>query len=137
MFGRNKVSDGREYSWVRDNYQPTEEETKKLLGKREKLFEEVRTNLTTSYSKHAKTYNLRSNAQCATYTAGEKVLKQTSDLSDKGKGFCKKLAPKYEPAVVRKVLGSNTYELEDLSGKRHGVYFANRLKKMHSSHLNK
>ncbi|XP_053691542.1 uncharacterized protein LOC128740057 [Sabethes cyaneus] len=131
VFGRNKVSDGREYSWIRDNYEPSGEEGN-AKEERKKLFEEVKTNLAAAYQKHAKTYNLRSNAQCATYDVGERVWKQTFELSDKGKGFCKKLAPKYEPAVVRKVLGSNTYELEDDAGKRLGVYFANKLKKMHS-----
>ena len=86
----------------------TSEGDSKVPDEREKLFEEVRSNLSAAYQRHAKTYNLRSNTQCASYAVGEKVLKQTFDLSDKGKGFCKKLAPKHEPAVVRKVLGSNT-----------------------------
>ncbi|XP_058827891.1 uncharacterized protein LOC131687820 [Topomyia yanbarensis] len=117
VFGWNKISDGREHGYVRDNYQPSADDDNSVSDRRKKLFEEVRTNLTMAYQKHAKTYNLRSNAKCASYIVGEKVLKQTFDLSDKGKGFCKKLAPKYESAVVRKVLGSNTYELVDLAGK--------------------
>ncbi|KAL9699079.1 hypothetical protein quinque_002520 [Culex quinquefasciatus] len=125
------VSDGREYSWIRDNYEPNDDD-KNVPEQKKKLFEEIKTNLTAAYQRHAKTYNLRTNANCPKYTVGEKVLKQTFDLSDKGKGFCKKLAPKYEPAVVRKVLGKNTYELEDLDGKRFGVYFTNRLKKWHT-----
>ncbi|XP_039435333.1 uncharacterized protein LOC120417379 [Culex pipiens pallens] len=131
VFGRNKVSDGREYSWIRDNYEPSDDD-KDVPEQKKKLFEEIKKNLTAAYQRHAKTYNLRTNANCPKYTVGEKVLKQTFDLSDKGKGFCKKLAPKYEPAVVRKVLGKNTYELEDLDGKRFGVYFTNRLKKWHT-----
>ncbi|KAL9699012.1 hypothetical protein quinque_002453 [Culex quinquefasciatus] len=125
------VSDGREYSWIRDNYEPSDDD-KDVPEQKKKLFEEIKKNLTAAYQRHAKTYNLRTNANCPKYTVGEKVLKQTFDLSDKGKGFCKKLAPKYEPAVVRKVLGKNTYELEDLDGKRFGVYFTNRLKKWHT-----
>ncbi|KAL9707905.1 hypothetical protein quinque_011423 [Culex quinquefasciatus] len=131
VFGRNKVSDGREYSWIRDNYEPSDDD-KDVPEQKKKLFEEIKKNLTAAYQRHAKTYNLRTNANCPKYTVGEKVLKQTFDLSDKGKGFCKKLAPKYEPAFVRKVLGKNTYELEDLDGKRFGVYFTNRLKKWHT-----
>ncbi|XP_062556949.1 uncharacterized protein LOC134221780 [Armigeres subalbatus] len=126
VFGRNQVSDGMEYSRMRDNYNSKDDD------RRKKLFEEIRTNLSAAYKRHAKAYNLRSNPSCPAYREGERVLKQTFELSDKGKGFCKKLAPKYEPAVVRKVLGTNTYELEDDSGKRIGVYFANRLKKLHS-----
>ncbi|KAL9705774.1 hypothetical protein quinque_009292 [Culex quinquefasciatus] len=125
------LSDGREYSWIRDNYEPSDDD-KDVPEQKKKLFEEIKTNLTAAYKRHAKTYNLRTNANCPKYTVGEKVQKQTFDLSDKGKGFCKKLAPKYEPAVVRKVLGKNTYELEDLDGKRFGIYFTNRLKKWHT-----
>lgn len=134
VFGRNQVSDGREYGRIRDHYESKENEVENTVSdRRQKLFTEIRNNLSAAYKRHAKTYNLRSNPSCPSYVVGEKVLKQTFDLSDKGKGFCKKLAPKFEPAVVRKVLGTNTYELEDESGKRIGVYFANRLKKLHSA----
>ncbi|KAL9698550.1 hypothetical protein quinque_001991 [Culex quinquefasciatus] len=92
------------YSWIRDNYEPSDND-KDVPEQKKKLFEEIKKNLTAAYQRHAKTYNLRTNANCPKYTVGEKVQKQTFDLSDKGKGFCKKLAPKYEPAVVRKVLG--------------------------------
>ena len=54
-----------------------------------------------------KQYNLRSNPDCPTYEVGENVLKRTFDLSDKAKGFCAKLAPKFELAVVRKKLGKH------------------------------
>lgn len=130
VFGRNMVSDGNEYGMIRDNHEPEEENGTTVAERRKKLFADIKANLTAAYQRHAKTYNLRSNSNCPSFVVGERVLKQTFDLSDKGKGFCKKLAPKYEPAIVRKKLGTNTYELEDLSGKRFGVYFANRLKKM-------
>lgn len=74
---------------------------------------------------------MRSNTDCPTYTAGETVLKRTFDMSDKAKGFCAKLAPKYDLAVVRKILGKHCYELESLTGKRLGVFYGNHLKKMH------
>lgn len=130
VFGRNMVSDGREYGRIRDSYDSTDDNDVTKSDRREKLFQDIKANLASAYQRHAKTYNLRSNSNCATYVEGEKVLKRTFDLSDKGKGFCKKLAPKYEQAVVRKKLGTSTYELEDLQGKRLGVYFASSLKKM-------
>lgn len=130
VFGRNKISDGTEYSRIRDNVPSTNITDNTAAEKRQKLFDQIKVNLSTAYAKHAKTYNLRSNPNCPTYAVGEMLLKQTFELSNKGKGFCRKLAPKYEPAVVRKILGTNTYELEDQDGKRLGVYFANRLKKM-------
>lgn len=82
-----------------------------------------------AYKRHEKTYNLRSNSNCPRYAVGEKVLKKTFDLSEKGQKFCKKLAPKFEPCRVKKILGNHTYELETEDGKRIGVYFADQLKK--------
>lgn len=133
VFGRDQVSDGREYSRIRDTHAPEATKETEVSAQRKKLFEDVKVNLAAAYQRHAKQYNLRSSSNCPKYAVGEKVLKKTFDLSDKGAGFCKKLAPKYEPCVVKKVLGSNTYELETDEGKRIGVYFADQLKKLKSA----
>lgn len=128
VFGRNQVSDGREYARIRDNHTSAEQTEDEIKTKRAELYEEVK-NLQNAYKRHEKSYNLRSNVSSPRYVAGEMVLKKTFDLSDKSKSFCKKLAPKYEPCVVKKVLGSHTYELENMVGKRIGVFFADHLKK--------
>ncbi|KAL9708175.1 hypothetical protein quinque_011693 [Culex quinquefasciatus] len=133
VFGRDQVSDGREYSRIRDTHAPEATKETEVSAQRKKLFEDVKRNLAAAYQRHAKQYNLRSSSNCPKYAVGEKVLKKTFDLSDKGAGFCKKLAPKYEPCVVKKVLGRNTYELETDEGKRIGVYFADQLKKLKSA----
>lgn len=137
VFGRNQVSDGREYAQMRDFTKADQKDETEIAASRKKLFEEVKANLAAAYRRHERNYNLRSNASCPRYVAGERVLKKTFDLSDKGKGFCKKLAPKFEPCVIRKVLGTHTYELEDNAGKRIGVFYADQLKKLNvSSHPN-
>ncbi|KAL9698900.1 hypothetical protein quinque_002341 [Culex quinquefasciatus] len=125
VFGRDQVSDGREYSRIRDTHAPEATKETEVSAQRKKLFEDVKVNLAAAYQRHAKQYNLRSSSNCPKYAVGEKVLKKTFDLSDKGAGFCKKLAPKYEPCVVKKVLGSNTYELETDEGKRIGDFCRN------------
>ncbi|XP_058827826.1 uncharacterized protein LOC131687751 [Topomyia yanbarensis] len=128
MFGRNRISDGREYRQLRDS--PTSNDG--LLGNEEqkKLLADVRKNLQTAYEKHSSYYNLRSNAYCATYSVGERVLKKNTEQSDKGKGFCAKLAPKYVPAIVRRVVGAHCYDLEDLGGRRMGIFHCKFLKKL-------
>lgn len=130
VFGREMVSDGQEYRTMRD-LPPTDVKNEEEQKRRKQLFENIKAQLAKAYERHKRTYNLRSNKDCPTYTAGETVLKRTFDLSDKAKGFCAKLAPKYEPAVVRRLLGKHCYELEDLTGKRLGVFYGNHLKKMH------
>ncbi|XP_058816579.1 uncharacterized protein LOC131679847 [Topomyia yanbarensis] len=132
LFGRNMVSDGREYRYLRDSQTTNDGQLKN--EEREKMLEEVRENLKAAYSKHSSYYNLRSNANCPTYSVGEKVLKKNMEQSDKGKGFSAKLAPKYVPAVVKRVVGTHCYDLEDLKGKRLGIFNCKFLKKLtHSS----
>ncbi|XP_055603742.1 uncharacterized protein LOC129751973 [Uranotaenia lowii] len=100
VFGRERISDGKEYQQMRNEQLSgtTQEEDES----RKKLFEEIRKNLTKAYERHKKTYNLRSNSNCPVYSEGETVLKRTFDLSDKAKGFCSKLAPKFELAIATK-----------------------------------
>lgn len=128
LFGRNMVSDGREYRKLRDLESPYSHQLKD--GEREKLLEEVRNNLKKAYEKHASYYNLRSNANCPSYVVGEKVLKKNTEQSDKGQKFCSKLAPKYVQAVVRRVVGSHCYDLEDVNGKKLGIFNCKFLKKL-------
>lgn len=127
LFGRNKVSEGYEYRHVRDT--SAEGEMNIQNEERERLYKDVRENLKLAYEKHANYYNLRSNANCATYKVGEKVLKKNTEQSDKGAGFCAKLAPKYVPAVVKRLVGTHCYDLEDLNGKRLGIFNCKFLKK--------
>lgn len=127
MFGRNIVSDGREYRYLRD----TSNETGTIANpEREKLCAEIRENLKKAFDKHSRYYNLRANANCPKFTVGEKLLKKNTELSDKGKGYCAKLAPKYIPAIVKRKVGEHCYELEDEKGKRLGVYNCRYLKKL-------
>lgn len=128
MFGRNMISDGQEYRHLRDTLAGN---TGYDNAETNKLYSEVRENLKKAFEKHSKYYNLRSNANCPKYAMGEKVLKRNTELSDKGKGYCAKLASKYVPAVVKRIVGEHCYELEDEKGKRIGVFHCKYLKKFH------
>lgn len=128
VFGRNQVSDGREYRRMRDT--TSTEDAGLTPQQKDKLLEDVRKNLKAAYLKHSSHYNLRSNANCPTYSVGENVLKKNTVLSDKGKGVSAKLAPKYIPATVKRVVGSHCYDLEGLDGKRLGVFHCKFLKKL-------
>lgn len=125
-FGRNIISDGREYETLKENDKDAHTIS---AEERDRLYEQVRRNLQDAYTKQAKYYNLRSNSKAPKYQVGETVLKKTTFLSDKGKDFCAKLAPRYSEAKVSQVLG-DSYELTDNSGKRLGIYHATFLKKM-------
>ncbi|XP_053698543.1 uncharacterized protein LOC128745494 [Sabethes cyaneus] len=133
VFGREMISDGQEYTRIREQAETDKSRDEPVRGRRQKLFDEIKDQLAKAYDRHKKQYNLRSNPDCPTYTTGETVLKRNFELSDKAKGFCSKLAPKFELAVVRKILGKHCYELEDQNGKRLGVFYGNHLKKVHLS----
>lgn len=124
-FGRNIISDGREYETLNSN---CKNEHTITPGERELLYEQVRRNLQAAYQKQAKFYNLRSSSKAPKYQIGERVLKKGTFMSDKGKDFCAKLAPKYTEATVTNVLG-DSYELADNTGKRIGIFHATFLKK--------
>ncbi|XP_055522762.1 uncharacterized protein K02A2.6-like [Wyeomyia smithii] len=60
LFGRNMVSDGREYRHLRDTTAGTG-----VINddERERMYGEIRKNLEAAYSKHSSYYSLRSNAK--------------------------------------------------------------------------
>lgn len=51
------------------------------------------------------------------YQPGQIVWRKLHTLSDAGKRFSKKLAPRYEKCRIRQKIGTNTYTVEDLGGK--------------------
>ena len=99
------------------------------MKKCKKIFEEVRKNLKIAYEKYSKYYNLRA-GKMLHFAIGQKVLKKNYFLSDKGKGFNAKLAPKYSEAIVKRKVGDYCYILEDLNGKNLGMYHVSQLKKI-------
>lgn len=125
-FGRNQVSNGKEYERMRDTN--VQDNTALTSQEKEKLYQEVRKNLAEAYQKQSKYYNLRSNQKAPTYQVGERVLKKNTLLSDKSKNYCAKFGAKYVEAFVKRVLG-NSYELEDQNGNTLGIFHANFLKK--------
>lgn len=124
-FGRNMISDGREYENIEDT---NGKEHTISPEQRTQLYEQVRKNLHDAYMKQSKYYNLRSSSKAPKYQVGERVLKKSTFLSDKGRDFCAKLAPRYTQAYVTKVIG-DSYELADDTGKRIGIFHATFLKK--------
>ncbi|KAL9699204.1 hypothetical protein quinque_002645 [Culex quinquefasciatus] len=95
----------------------------------EKLFEVVRQNLAKAYQKYSHPYNLRANRRHE-FEVGQLVYKKNVHLSDKAKDFVGKFGNKFSPARVQEKLGTNTYVLEDMNGKRiPGTYHGSFLKK--------
>lgn len=126
-FGRNMVSSGKEYELLRQTDSPDTV----VLGKEMKdLLVLVQENLLKAYKKYSHPYNLRANAKHQ-FKQGDVVYKKNVHLSDKGKNFVGKFANKYTKVRVKEVLGTNSYSLETLEGKRiGGSYHGSFLKRL-------
>lgn len=128
-FGRNMISHGDEYQHMRDlgdggDYQPPQ-----MSENMKKLFEIVRKNLQTAYEKYSRSYNLRANTRHQ-FQKGEMVYRKHVNLSNKSKDFVGKFGTKFSQARIRETLGTNTYLLEDINGRRiSGTFHGSFLKR--------
>lgn len=126
-FGRNMISNGREYEDLRESEprkNPTEsaEDIKQLHMK-------VQQNLLKAYQKYSHPYNLRANKRHQ-FHKGDVVYKKMVHLSDKSRNFVGKFANKFEKVRITEVLGTNTYALERLNGQKiAGSYHGSFLKR--------
>lgn len=101
----------------------------------EKIRQEVKKKLKSSYEKYAKNYNLRTKP--TSFEVGESVLKKSFLKSCAVDGFNAKLAPQYVKCKIREKLGSCTYLIENLNGKVIGRYHANDLRKFNERDKNR
>lgn len=79
-----------------------------------------------NHEKKQQKYNLRT--RTVAFKVGDLVWRRTFNLSSKADKFNQKLSPKFVPAVVREVLGTNLYTLEDVTSGKRGRYHAKDIK---------
>lgn len=98
------------------------------LGGLREVFDRVKLLLIKAHDRGARYYNR--GRQSVEFSEGEVVMKRTFPLSDAGKFFMAKLAPKYAKCRVIRKLSNLVYELEDFyTGKNLGSWHARNLKK--------
>lgn len=97
------------------------------MAKMNILHDHIKASLANAHSRYETAYNLRSKS--VKFNVGDIVFRRNFVLSDASKKFCAKLSPKFLKMRVRRSVGNNLYELEDLTGKKAGVYHAKDLKK--------
>lgn len=90
------------------------------------LYVDVREKLKKAHSKYEKLYNLRK--RDVEYHVGDKLWKKNYIQSNKGENFAAKLAPKFIPCVVHKVISKLVYNLRDLEGKDLGNWHVKDIK---------
>lgn len=135
MFGRNIPLDGEFYGALPHSPDDVVEISNKLQRQNDiqnlpPIYDEVRKKLKKAYEINARHYNLR--RRPLKFKVGDKVYRTNFVLSDASKYVSKKLAPKYIPCVVTKVLGTgNVYELSDFNNKTLGNFHIKDLKPYH------
>lgn len=90
------------------------------------LYGEVRNKMKLAYEKNKKYYNLRKRQ--IVYKVGDPIWKRNYTLSNAAAYYSAKLAPKYIPCVVSKIVSNLVYELQDLDGKILGNWHVKDLK---------
>lgn len=96
------------------------------LSNLKRIHEFVRQRIKSSYEKSKQRYNLRTRA--VQFNIGDLVWRKAFGLSSKLDCINQKLNPKFIPAIIRKVLGTNLYELEDVPTGKTGRYHAKDIK---------
>lgn len=116
-FHRNMISNGQEYDHLRYLNPEKGCAPQQMSEETKKLFEIVRENLHKAYERYSRPYNLRANAR-HDFSQGDVVYKKDMHLSDKARNFVGKLGNKFSKARILEKIGTNTYVLEDLEGRR-------------------
>lgn len=121
-FGQNMILHGSSYELLRKLQALSGTDVQILPNdvKINRLHERIQENLQKAHDQNEKQYNLR--ATTKSYDQGQEVYRRNFVLSDKSNKICKKFCKKFVKVRIRKVLGANRYETEDLSGKYDGIY---------------
>lgn len=90
--------------------------------------EKVAIHLRNAYEMNRRRYNLRSNTELE-YGIGEVIYRRNMKQSCAVNQYTAKFGPKYIRTVVKRKVGTNTYELEDVDTGHVGVYHTRLLKK--------
>lgn len=91
-----------------------------------RIQEFVLQSIRSNHEKSKQRYNLRT--RTVSFKVGDLVWRRRFDLSSKVDNVNQKLNPKFAPAIVREVLGTNLFLLEDVASGKRGRYHAKDLK---------
>ncbi|KAK9887659.1 hypothetical protein WA026_023780 [Henosepilachna vigintioctopunctata] len=130
-FLRNVPTDGGFFGHISENSDNIVSIKNKVLDpsvqeKLPELYEYVQKRIHHAYKVNAQRYNLR--RRDLRFRVGDRVWKRNFVLSDAANNFSAKLAPKFVPCVVKKVLSPVVYNLEDLDGNDLGIFHISHIK---------
>lgn len=121
VYGRELLSTGEIYASMSPMeihdalLSPEEDDRFDCLAKLEKVFKQVRANLDKQHDKDKRLYN--HGRRTVALKVGDVIWKKARFLSDRGKGFCAKLAANYEKFIIAERLSDTVYKLQTVDGK--------------------
>lgn len=135
VFARNIPVSGDYYGKISDNVEsfPKISDNLQRVSDNQQLpelFVDIRKRLHKAYLRNANHYNLRK--RDVKFLVGDRVWKKNYTLSSAPNDYAAKLAPKYVPCVVNKVLSPLVYNLKDLSNNDLGNWHVKDLKTYYS-----
>lgn len=122
LYGFSMKLSGVEHSGPLEDDVHTSEERKSRIQAIRKAVEK---NIRTIQSRRRCNYNLR--ARERSHVEGEEVWIRNKKQSDKAQKYAKKLAPRYNPAIVERRLARHIYQVRD-GGKIPKVFPAQHIK---------
>lgn len=131
-FLRNVPTDGAFFGSISDNAHNNIEIGNKVIDSSfqadnlPELYKTVQSRLFKAYQKNAHRYNLRK--RDLRFKVGDRVWKKNFVLSDASNKFSAKLAPKYIPCIVNKVISPLVYNLRGLNGTDLGNFHVKHIK---------
>ena len=122
VFGRDYVSSGDQYEGQGNRYQ----DNSLRAAEMNRIWEDVQNNLDRARLRSCARYDQGSRVR--RFDVGQVVWKREFPISRQADNFNYKLAPRFRKVRIGRVMGSNSYEVEDMEGHSLGVYSAEHLK---------
>lgn len=116
LFGLHMCTSGSDYLTPQGAESPTVDQSEHMS----KIRKMVGTSLKRNHVRNKSRYDLR--ARPIRYEVGDNVWVKNRILSNAIKGITGKLTPNYRKAIIRRKIGTNSYEVSDIEGKSLGVF---------------
>lgn len=128
LFGYNMVTHAQAYQIMRKlgNIEDGETQVLPKSSKMQLIREKIKDKLHQSYEKNVKTYNKR--CKTTNFKPGQEVYRKNFTQSDFSKAINAKLCKQWIKCRIRKAVGKNLYEVENLKGQLIGTIHGQHLK---------
>lgn len=127
LFGKHMLTSGNDYGINSQQIEGELRSDESEANRRKKIWILVKENLHKSYEQNKRRYDLRSRE--IQYATGDEVWVKNRVLSNASKAIISKFSPQYRKCIIKRKVGSNSYEITEMDGKMIGIYNTDCFKK--------